>query len=85
LYEDEGINYNYEKGDCSTIKFSYDESTGEFTFGKRNGEFNGMLKKRTFNVVWITRNNHIAFDPDITPHVSVQYEGEKTVVRKSVK
>jgi alpha-D-xyloside xylohydrolase len=85
LYEDEGINYNYEKGDCSTIKFSYDESTGELTFGKRNGEFNGMLKKRTFNVVWITRNNHIAFDPDITPHVSVQYEGEKTVVIKSDK
>ncbi len=85
LYEDEGINYNYERGDCSTIKFSYDESTGELTFGERNGEFNGMLNERTFNIVWITRNNHVAFDPDIGPHASVKYEGEKIVIKKSVK
>jgi len=85
LYEDEGINYNYERGDCSTIKFNYDESTGDLTFGERNGEFNGMLKERTFNIVWITRNNHVAFDPDIVPHESVTYKGEKIVIQKSVK
>ncbi len=57
LYEDEGTNYNYEKGECSTIKFSYDESSGELTIGERNGEFNGMLNERVFNIVWITRDN----------------------------
>ena len=85
LYEDEGTDYNYEKGECSTIKFNYDESAGELTFGERSGEFNGMLKQRVFNIVWITRNNPIAFDPKIVPHASVTYDGKKLVVKKSIK
>jgi alpha-D-xyloside xylohydrolase len=85
LYEDEGTNYNYEKGECSTIKFNYDESSGELTFGDRSGEFNGMLKERVFNIVWITRNNPVAFDPKIVPHASVTYDGGKLVVKKSIK
>ncbi len=35
LYEDEGTNYNYEKGACSTIKFSFDNASGELTIGDR--------------------------------------------------
>jgi alpha-D-xyloside xylohydrolase len=85
LYEDEGTNYNYEKGECSTIKFSYDESSGELTFGERKGEFKGMLKERVFNIVWITRDNHIVFDPEIVPHDSATYNGEKIVMKKSIK
>jgi alpha-D-xyloside xylohydrolase len=85
LYEDEGTNYNYEKGECSTIKFSYDESAGELTFGTRSGEFSGMLKERVFNIVWITRNNPVGFDSKIVPHKSVTYNGEKLVVKKSIK
>jgi alpha-D-xyloside xylohydrolase len=85
LYEDEGTNYNYEKGECSTIKFSYDESSGELTFGERKGEFKGMLKERVFNIVWITRDNHIAFDPEIVPHDSATYNGGKIVIKKSIK
>jgi alpha-D-xyloside xylohydrolase len=85
LYEDEGTNYNYEKGECSTIKFSYDESSGELTIGERNGEFKGMLKERVFNIVWVTRDNQVAFDPDIVPHDSVTYEGKMIVIKKSIK
>jgi alpha-D-xyloside xylohydrolase len=85
LYEDEGTNYNYEKGECSTIKFSYDESTGELTFGERFGEFSGMLKERVFNIVWITRNNQVAFNPKIVPHAVITYYGKKLVVKKSIK
>lgn len=84
LYEDEGTNCDYERGECSTIKFSYDESSGELTLGERTGEFNGMLKERVFNIVWITRNNHVGFDPELVPHDSVNYNGKKTVVKKSL-
>ena len=28
MYEDEGVNYNYEKGAFSTIQFKYNEQTG---------------------------------------------------------
>jgi alpha-D-xyloside xylohydrolase len=85
LYEDEGTSYNYEKGECSTIKFSYDESSGELTIGERNGEYKGMLKERVFNFVWITRDNQLPFDPDIIPADSVIYRGEKTIIKRSVK
>ena len=85
LYEDEGTNYNYEKGECSTIKFSYDETTGELIIGDRKGEFKGMLKERVFKIVWITRDNPIGFDPEIIPHDSVAYNGEKVVIKKSIK
>ena len=56
LYEDEGTNYNYEKGKYATIDITYDDATRTVTFGKRNGQFNGMLKNRRFNVVLITKD-----------------------------
>jgi len=82
LYEDEGTNYNYERGECSTVKFSYNESAGELTFGERNGQYKGMLDKRVFNIVWVTKNNHVTFDPELVPHASVTYNGEKLIVKK---
>jgi alpha-D-xyloside xylohydrolase len=85
LYEDEGTNYNYEKGACSTIKFSYDDAAGELTIGERTGEFNGMLKQRVFNIVWVTRNNQIAFNPKIIPHNSLAYNGNSISVKRPVK
>ena len=56
LYEDEGTNYNYEKGKYATIDIKYDEATKTLTFGKRAGSFKGMLKNRRFNVVVVSRD-----------------------------
>lgn len=82
LYEDEGTNYNYEKGECSTIKFSFDNSTGVLMIGDRNGKYDGMPEKRTFNVVWVDKNNPVAFDPDMTPHATVTYDGKELTINK---
>jgi alpha-D-xyloside xylohydrolase len=51
LYEDEGDNYNYEKGVYSTITFSWNDKARKLTIGARKGEFPGMLKSRKFMVV----------------------------------
>jgi alpha-D-xyloside xylohydrolase len=80
LYEDEGINYNYEKGECSTIRFDYDDQKHELTIGDRRGTFNGMLKTRTFNIVWVTRDNPVGFYPETTPDATVTYDGSRVVV-----
>ncbi len=53
LYEDEGTNYNYEKGRFATIGIHYDHASRTLSFGKRQGSFKGMLAKRRFNVVFI--------------------------------
>ena len=56
LYEDEGTNYNYEKGKYATIDISYDDASRTVSFSQRKGQFNGMLKERQFNVVLITKD-----------------------------
>jgi alpha-D-xyloside xylohydrolase len=50
LYEDEGDNYNYEKGVYSTITFKWNDRAKKLTVGAVQGEFPGMLKNRKFNV-----------------------------------
>ena len=51
LYEDEGDNYNYEKGVYSTIAFKWNDKTRTLTIGERQGEFPGMLQSRQFTLV----------------------------------
>ncbi len=50
LYEDENDNYNYEKGICSTISFTWDEASKTLTIHDRKGNFPGMLKERVFQI-----------------------------------
>jgi len=50
LYEDEGTNYNYEKGSFSTIALHYNEAARMLTIGERNGSFAGALLQRTFRI-----------------------------------
>ena len=53
LYEDEGDNYNYEKGAFTEIPFAWNESKRELTIGTRRGHYRGMIKNRQFRVVVI--------------------------------
>ncbi len=76
LYEDEGVNYNYEKGALSTIKFSYNEQSGKLTIGDAVGSFEGMLKTRIFNVVWVNKSKPVPFDLNRKPDATVMYDGK---------
>ena len=69
LYEDEGDNYNYEKGMYSVILFSWNDKKHTLTIGARKGEYPGMLQTRTFTVVW----------PDGTTK-TVNYQGQEVNV-----
>ncbi|MBP8687318.1 MAG: glycoside hydrolase family 31 protein, partial [Prevotella sp.] len=51
LYEDEGDNYNYEKGMYATIHFHWDNANNILTIGKQEGNYPGMIKDRQFNIV----------------------------------
>lgn len=50
LYEDEGDNYNYEKGLYSTIKFKWNDKARTLTIDRLQGEYPGMLTTRKFNI-----------------------------------
>lgn len=79
LYEDEGTNYNYEKGMAAFIDFVYDDATRTLTIGQRRGEFNGMLKERKFNVVIVDAEHQAAVDTDVQGKV-VDYNGSEVKV-----
>jgi alpha-D-xyloside xylohydrolase len=50
LYEDEGTNYNYEKGQYSTIPLKWNDRLGELEIGARTGSFPGMPANLIFSV-----------------------------------
>lgn len=81
LYEDEGTNYNYEKGKYATIDITYDDDSRTITFGKRNGQFNGMLKNRQFNVVLMTKDAAKPLNLDNPEGKMVQYNGKAVSVQ----
>ncbi|POY37466.1 alpha-xylosidase [Solitalea longa] len=80
LYEDEGSNYNYEKGAFSTISFKYNEQNRTLSIGERKGSFNGMLAKRTFKIVWMNKNKAKAFDLNQKADKTVTYEGKPILI-----
>ena len=51
LYEDEGDNYNYEKGVYSIIQFSWNDKMHTLTISDRQGSYPGMLQNRQFTIV----------------------------------
>lgn len=83
LYEDEGANYNYEKGAFSIIPVQYNEATGTITIGDRRGSFNGMLQKRTFRINMITPGKTRRLDPDTACDKEVVYEGKHLSIKNS--
>jgi alpha-D-xyloside xylohydrolase len=81
LYEDEGTNYNYEKGLYSTIEFKYNDSDRELVIGERKGEFPGMLSERIINVVFISPDSPRPFEFNIKPDRAVNYNGKEVKIK----
>jgi alpha-D-xyloside xylohydrolase len=83
LYEDEGTNYNYEKGKYSIISIQYNDRTKEVSLGERQGGFDGMAGQRKFHVVLIDKNKDKAkgFDSHPAPDATVVYTGDKQTIR----
>jgi alpha-D-xyloside xylohydrolase len=80
LYEDEGDTYNYETGQHAEITFTWKDGTQQLTIGARSGSFTGMLKTRTFNVVWVGADHGSGIDVTATPDKAVSYDGSEVVV-----
>ena len=80
LYEDEGTNYNYEKGRFSTIDIRYDDATRTVTIGACKGRFPGMLKTRRFNIVLITPDASQPLNLDNPQGRLVEYKGKEVSV-----
>ena len=82
LYNDEGNNYNYEKGKYTTVPFRWNEQQQTLTVDKQQGSYAGALKKCVLNIIWVNELNGKGIE--ISPKAkTVVYTGEKISVRKN--
>ncbi len=84
LYEDENNNYDYEKGVCSRISITYNETSGTLRIGAREGSFPGMLTHRTFNIVWIGQHAARPLDPDASGDATPHYQEKRSALKGNV-
>ncbi len=81
LYEDDNTSYQYEKGQYSTIPFTYSEQSQTLTIGKRQGSFPGMLSERTLHFVWVKKDKPVGLGREIQPDQVVRYTGAEMIIK----
>lgn len=84
LYEDEGDNYGYEKGQYTEIPFTYTESTKQLIIGARNGSYTNMQASRVFKIVWVEKGYGIGMKDPVVFDSIVRYVGNPIVVQLNV-
>ena len=82
LYEDEFDGYNYEKGICSEIPFSWNEEQQQLTIGQRKGSYPGMKEKRRFRIVLVDADENMGIGNRQSVRFSkiVEYDGNSLTV-----
>lgn len=78
LYEDEGDNYNYEKGKFATITFKWNDLKKTLSISEQKGSFSGMIKERKFKVVKVSSNLK---QPNTATEKYVDYKGNKISIK----
>ena len=73
LYEDEGDNYNYERGQYAEITFKWNDRTRQLTIAPRKGSYTGMLQNRRFTIVLPGQ--------EASAGKVVEYNGQEVVVK----
>jgi alpha-D-xyloside xylohydrolase len=81
LYEDEGYNYNYEKGDYTTITFGWNDADKTLRIGYRIGLFQGMITNREFKIHLISKGKNAGAVVGETFDKIVPYSGKETIVK----
>jgi len=76
LYEDDNINYDYEKGDFGLLKFTYDEQAKSVKIDKQQGTFNSMPKERTIGIIRVSKEKPVGFSA-IQAETAFDYTGEE--------
>ncbi len=79
LYEDEGVNYNYEQGAYSQIPINWNDDTRTLTIEAREGSFSGMLPTRTITIILIDIHHAQPFSPNAIGY-TITYSGDEISV-----
>ena len=72
-----------KKGAFLDIPIKYNESTKTLIIGDQKGNFNGMLRQRKFNIVWVTKDNKTGIDLQNSKGKTVNYNGRSVSIRNN--
>lgn len=77
VYEDDGTNYDYEKGLYSNIRFIWNDARNELTITRREGKFPGMNTTRNIRIIKISN----ALNGNTNKEKTIIYNGQKVSVK----
>lgn len=80
LFEDEGDNYNYEKGAFSIININWSDKVKQLTFEERKGIFDGMIEVKTFHIVLVSDGRGVGVDETLDIDKTIYYNGKKLMI-----
>ncbi|MBN1951011.1 MAG: DUF4968 domain-containing protein [Bacteroidales bacterium] len=81
LYEDENLNYDYEKGEFSRLPISYSEADKVINLGAKKGDFDGALDSRKVRVVSVSQDHPVGFVMEINAPFTEEYTGEEVKIK----
>ena len=81
LYEDENDNYDYEKGQYSTIDLRWNDRTTTLTIGERKGTFPGIRKNRVFHLIRVDKNEGTGL-ASADGAKTIHYTGQRMQIKK---
>ncbi|MFB3387694.1 TIM-barrel domain-containing protein [Flavobacterium sp. LAR06] len=77
LYNDEGDNYNYEKGKYAEIPINWNEKNQTLTLEKQIGSYQNQTGSYNVNIVWISGKQNDTISE------TIKYVGKKVVIKKT--
>lgn len=82
LYEDQGRNYGYERGESSRIPLAWNEKRGELVIGARQGQYPGMQAQREIRVRWVDGPRDGVGELEPAADTTIRYDGKAVTVRR---
>jgi alpha-D-xyloside xylohydrolase len=81
LYNDEGDNYDYERGAHSTTTLTWSDATRTLTIVARQGAYPNMPRETTFHIVLARPNHGTGEATTDTADKTVTYDGSELTVK----
>ena len=72
LYDDDGVSYDYEKGDFTEVPLHWNDAAKSLTIGDRRGHFDAMPKELVFKPVMVGKGKGVGS--------LIEYDGEGRIV-----
>ena len=75
LYEDEGDNYNYERGAYAWTGIAWNDAQKRLTFDDRRGNFDGLTAQRDYYLVIVHSGRGAGVKPAVDAECVIRYAG----------